>query len=123
MKAIVTSILALLVLSAAAKGPKIVIREANGKHKVAVSELKRLDAPHIDLKNAENYELISYDLCLMDNGNKECFTETSRVIPRGARDDIRLLEPGMKFKIRNVMVKDKKTGEIKKVCGNRYKVV
>lgn len=117
---IISGILVMTTLFALGQKPKLVIKEAD-KCKISKSTLDN-SGPTAMLENGAGYTVESFDVCMMTKGPMECFPQSDK-IERGAQDNLKLLQPGMKFCLKNVVVKDKATGKTRKVSGKKYKVV
>lgn len=118
---IITGILVLSTLVAASRKPKIRVKEAS-KCKISQESIQS-GAPTVALENGSGCTLESFELCMKTSHGMECFSQSGSTVQKGAKDNLKLLQPGQKFCIKKVMVKDNATGKMKKLCGKKYKVV
>ncbi len=107
-------------LTAMSRKPKLVIKEAN-KCTISAESLNS-GGPTIALENGEGYTIESFDLCMKTAQGMECFDQGNK-LQAGAKDNLKLLQKGQKFCIKDVVVKETATGKTRKLCRKSYKVV
>lgn len=118
---IISSFLLFTAIHSFGSDPKLKVKEAD-KNKISKIDIDN-GAPTVMLANNSDYTIESYQICINTPGGKECFDQMGAGIQRGAKDNLKLLESGEKFTIKNVKVRDTKTGKVKKICGKSYKVI
>ncbi len=121
MKTAISSIFLIISLYSPAERPKLTVKEADG-NKISKESINA-GAPTVVLKDGNGYTVESFDVCMKTMKGTECFSQKGSTIASGAKDDLKLLQPGQKFCIKNVKVRENATGKVRKLCRHSYKVV